>query len=523
MKRAGGIFGILFGLMFLCIPGVIAMETLVPNVLDWQRMQGWQATTAELLDMQGVENKTEARYRYHYNGQAYTATRVYVASFNDNIGSYHKDLQQRLSKHLHNRQPLQIWVNPDNPAEAVIDRNMRWGMLAFMLVFLGIFFVIGVLALTGGMRQLLTPQVQLESAAVTEQDVQQHKAWRANRIHSDTPNMLWLFWIFGMFWNAMSMLVIFTLPEEVSKGNYVILLGLLFPLVGLFLLGKALQYTLEFWRFGKTELVMDPFPGAIGGQVGGAIELARFQPHGVDLKQAFTVTLECVYSYKSGSGKDRSREERIKWAEQGKAHAEATTGGLRLQFCFDVPKGLPESSVNQRDDYHFWNLRVQGEMPGVDLDRSFRIPVLRSASGRHSSIRHNLSDIAREQRAEASLQQKQAILQGDFHLTKLKRSVRIQQRGDELLLRFPMFRNKGLTLFAAIFAGSFGFATYSIVSEFFSVSLVGVLGFLFAIPFMLVALVAGIAAIYLPFNNLRVVVDSRGVQVLRRLLVIPFA
>jgi len=84
-----------------------------------------------------------------------------------------------------------------------------------------------------------------------------------------------------------------------------------------------------------------------------------------------------------------------------------------------------------------------------------------------------------------------------------------------------MFRNKFLTLFAAIFAGGFGFASYSMADMASGGGLFGIFITIFGIPFFLVALVAAIAAVYLPLNNLKVDIESGEVTVLRRLLFIP--
>ena len=84
-----------------------------------------------------------------------------------------------------------------------------------------------------------------------------------------------------------------------------------------------------------------------------------------------------------------------------------------------------------------------------------------------------------------------------------------------------MFRNKGLTLFAAIFAGGFGFASYMMFDSVSGGGFFGVLIAVFSIPFVLVALVAAIATVYLPLNNLRVRIEPGGVAVRRRLLFFP--
>ena len=84
-----------------------------------------------------------------------------------------------------------------------------------------------------------------------------------------------------------------------------------------------------------------------------------------------------------------------------------------------------------------------------------------------------------------------------------------------------MFRNKMLTIFAAIFAGAFGFGSYSMINMALEGGGFGIFIALFCIPFLLVAIVATIAMIYLAFNSLSVKIRPEGVAVSRRLLFFP--
>jgi hypothetical protein len=236
--------------------------------------------------------------------------------------------------------------------------------------------------------------------------------------------------------------------------------------------------------------------------------------------QSLLIRLECVYSFVSDSGKNRSRRESIKWAQQGQPKIDNVRQGVSLVFRFDVPDQLPQADVDQSGAYHFWRLGITAEIPGIDLDRSYNIPVFATAAtSRHSH--HNISAQAAAARTQASDASKLAISSGHFDIEGLSRALKIRNEGNRILLAFPMFRNKMLTLIAAIFAGGFGFASYSMADMASAGGLFGIFITLFGIPFFLVALLAAIAVIYLPFNNLRVSIESGEVSVLRRLLFIP--
>jgi hypothetical protein len=561
MRRLLVIPGLLFGLLFAGGGYFILAETALPMWQNWQRMQDWRPANARLLSMSGTDNETRASYSYDFAGGSYQGSGVGVGEFNDNIGSYHEDMQAYLHRIQVNDEFLPIWVNPANPSQAVIDRNMRWGLFALMSAFCSIFLLIGLGVMYASLRssskvttrrgpslwEMRKTWQQAKNDATTELEFlefcQQHytdprasgeaqservaatewkgrKGWENPQIKSDAGKGVWFFWLFAIIWNAISTPLAFTLPGELQRGNYAALIGLLFPLVGLFLLYKAIQVTLEYHHFGRVVYRMDPWPGGIGGHVGGHIQVNNLDYRRAREARTLSVKLECVYSYVSGSGKNRSRRESIKWAEQGQPKIENSIEGVNLSFRFDVPDGLPQADVEQGGAYHFWRLSINADIPGIDLDRSYNIPVF--ATGETArNVSHDISAQAASLRKQESEAAKLAIASGQFDIEGLSRAMRFRNEGNRIQLRFPMFRNRFLTLFAAIFAGGFGFASYSIADMASGGGLFGIFIAIFGIPFFLVALVAAIATVYLPLNNLKVDIESGKVSVLRRLLFIP--
>ena len=120
--------------------------------------------------------------------------------------------------------------------------------------------------------------------------------------------------------------------------------------------------------FGPSPVTLDPFPGSVGGHVGGTIDLELPYASG----HAFKLTLTAARSYISGSGKRRSRKEKATWQDSLYAHAQPGARGTRLTFRFDVPDGLAESDAQQNtESYNLWRLNLQADLPGADLDRDF--------------------------------------------------------------------------------------------------------------------------------------------------------
>ena len=559
MRLLRALPALIFGLAFAAGGVFFLFQTAVPTWQDWRAMQGWQSAYAQLVSVSGSENQTNARYRYDFDGVTYEGERVYVPAFNDNIGSYHTKLLGRLQRHERAHEPVQVWVNPQDPTQAVIDRDMRWGLFALMTVFCSVFILIGLGVMYGGSRasdKQRTPArpslIQLrrewkqksqdpdftanfleyakERASEYDQqpvneskrlDWHLRKGWGTSTIRSEAKRGLIAIWGFAIVWNAISSPVLFAFPKELARSNYAVLIGLLFPLVGLYLLYQALRATNEYRRFGVVLFEMDPYPGGIGGNVGGRIVLSRLDYATATAPSSkLSVRLECVYSYVSGSGDNRSRSESIKWVEEGVPQIEGAGQGVTLGFRFTVPDNLPEADVEQSGNYHFWRLNVTGDIPGVDLNRQFNIPVY-STGETSRSASHDLSAQAAEHRQQASEATRQSIMQGRLDLPGLTRAMHYSDYGGEISMAFPMFRDKLLTVFAGIFAGGFGFASYQMIRMAIKGKAFGIFVGLFSVPFVLVAIVATIATVYLLFNNLRVRIARNEITVLRRMLFIP--
>ena len=144
--------GLLFCLIFASGGGFILSETAWPMWQNWQRAQDWRPASARLLSVSGADNDTRADYRYDFAGRSYQATGVGVSEFKDNIGSYHQDMQEYLREIQRNGDILPIWVNPANPSQAVIDRDMRWGLFAMTSGFCSIFLFIGLGVIVASLR-----------------------------------------------------------------------------------------------------------------------------------------------------------------------------------------------------------------------------------------------------------------------------------------------------------------------------------------------------------------------------------
>ncbi|GAB5559916.1 MAG: hypothetical protein SynsKO_15630 [Synoicihabitans sp.] len=157
---------------------------------------------------------------------------------------------------------------------------------------------------------------------------------------------------------AVSIPATLAIPDELEKGNYPILLVLIFTLVGVIAAIAALRRWLHFRRFGRLSLQLDPFPGSWGGWVGGIIRI----PRGAQVNGDAEFRLQCQRLVESGSGKNRRRRETVLWETEQRQPA-SKVGGMGMakeipvRFLVERGKGRPSSAESDRD-YIEWKLSI---------------------------------------------------------------------------------------------------------------------------------------------------------------------
>lgn len=107
-----------------------------------------QVLQTELVRYRGskgsVTFEVRARYAYRWEGRDFEATRVGVgANGADNIGNWHDLWHQRLKQARDAEQPVPAWVDPQRPERALLDRSVRWGLVALHLPFAILFTAVG--------------------------------------------------------------------------------------------------------------------------------------------------------------------------------------------------------------------------------------------------------------------------------------------------------------------------------------------------------------------------------------------
>jgi hypothetical protein len=205
--------------------------------------------------------------------------------------------------------------------------------------------------------------------------------WSAGRAEDTSRRTMWSAWVFTVLWNLVGAPAGYLALREATRpgGDRAALIALIFPLVGLGLLVWALRATLRYRRYGVSRFELATLPGVVGHSLRGTVRLAL----GLRPADGFQVSLSCVRRRTVGSGKNRSTQESILWRDErrieGRLERDAAGMGTALPVAFPVPADAsPTDGINPADAI-VWRLEVTADVPGVDYQSSFEVPVFRTA------------------------------------------------------------------------------------------------------------------------------------------------
>jgi hypothetical protein len=435
-SKTGGGCLMLFALPFAGF-GLFMAGMVVRDFWTWSAVQSWAPTPATLLKAEAREDsdsdggttyRAVAEYRYEFGGKAYESDRVAVHAGSDNIGSYQRDRARELMQLKNAGKPITCYVNPDDPAEAILFRDLRPGFFVFKSLFALVFGGVGFGLLYGGVWAIGDAK---RTAALARQYPDKpwkwKEAWRTGRIKSSV-GAAWAVGLFAAFWNAISWTVFIgiVLSGQLEFGP--VLLVLLFPLIGVFLAGWAIYLFARRVKWGVSEFEMATLPGVLGGPLAGMIHA----PANIAAQDGFTIRLACIETVRERSGGETNSREVTRWDHEKTIVRDLSRGDRTLiPVQFIIPYGLPSSG---EDDIK-WKLTAEAKTDGVDYHAEFEIPVFETpASSKNppSDIETAAGLYAAPPEFATIASRLGTVLEEDFP--------------DRRRLYFPMARNRGLAI-----------------------------------------------------------------------------
>ncbi|NOQ15926.1 MAG: hypothetical protein GQ581_02605 [Methyloprofundus sp.] len=321
-----------------------------------------------------------------------------------------------------------------------------------------------------------------------------------NKIFSHTAKQYWLAWLVALFWNAITWVAIIKGGDNILRAfaeSPVFYFFALFPFIGLWVIISAIKQTLAWHKFGKTPVILNPFPGQVGGHCAGYITLPILPK---DAQQA-TLSLSCKHHYyqHSSNGHNSTRVNVI-WQDRITLQPDRYgRNKIRLNFIFNPPANLP-ATEQASQSYHLWQLHIQVPLPGVDYDRLFELPMQKvgaEAAAMHVQIKPRTSAVIAYQDTEVGAipQIKQTATDTEFYYGYGRSKLM-----PIILMSFGL----GLAAFAYLFFADF-------------LALLPATASLMAVYIGFIALVIFLLGIFLIANSLIIDVGVKGVRKQQRI------
>ena len=362
-----------------------------------------------------------------------------------------------------------------------------------------VFFLIGALIIVGA---IAASRKARRLAAIQSANPNQPWMWNADWARGRAPGQSGgstpLLWVMTVIWNAVSWVSVWAATQQAPRKAppfWVYLLLALFPAIGLVLVGAAIVQTMRLARYGRTAVQLQTLPAPLGRTFRGTIEakLPYPLPHGINL------TFSCLNRLTTQSGRDRTSTDYIRWQDRKSLGTEQVVAGpigTAIPVTFDVPRNLPPTNHTNPNDQILWMLRAEADVPGVDFDETYEVPVFQTSES------PSLQD----------WQAKQDIEERTHPATPpIRPTVEVSPAPEGgTRFYFPAARNKttaaAITLFTLLFAGAEG------------VILVAHAGFILALIFGFFVALLGAISLKLWFGTATIIANREGVKLYTNLL-----
>lgn len=354
-KVAGLLIALVFALGFGA-GGAAGVASLFGHVNGWWQARSWQpvaaiVTEATLEESHGdtTTYRATARYRYSFGGTEYEGSRVGFSRGTDNVGDWQQNHHAQLDTAKRTGQSISVWVDPANPANSVVDRDLRWPMLAFSIPFAILFPMVSIGALWFLVRILRTPAVELASGPKLSSN--------ATEIKSDARAAVLGIWFFATFWGLIAFPIAFLfIPQHFGRSWWWLLIAI-FPLVGIGLIGVAIKRTITWWRNGEVTIALSPNQPQLGKLLTVSASFGGSSPPG-----EYKVALHCEQV--DSRGEDTSHQ--TVWRQERVVHKLSSV----VNCSFSPPAKLPASQA-ATGLYYRW--RVIVNFPHDTDERNFDV------------------------------------------------------------------------------------------------------------------------------------------------------
>lgn len=357
----------------------------------WEEVPCWIESTDLKIDTGGDSDsyKTTATYRYIYRGRAYHGDKV---AFTSGGREYEQNLHAELSQYAgekpsraerdssrENGRAFRCYVNPEKPAEAVLYRNLRWQIQAFVAIFALTFPAIGAGLVFGGFWGI--GRLRREAALRERHPAEPWKwkpEWAGDSISESPASWKPVLYLYTL-WSGLVIapLILTTAMTGAFQTGSSAWLLTIFVALWAIPVSLCIKFLRQRMAVGAARFEMKETPAWPGGVLSGAVVLEKTLP----LRATADVGLACYKKVTRGSGEDKSTTTEKIWSHHETVPQDMVTrdpSGFRLPVSFTLPADAPESGETaDPSTEHRWEIGLK--VPGTPISTIFEVPVFRTA------------------------------------------------------------------------------------------------------------------------------------------------
>lgn len=282
------------------------------------------------------------------------------------------------------------------------------------------------------------------------------KEWATPVLRSSNHAGLVLSWILTLLWvGVTSVSAIYMLWRTLTSGNefgtLAILGPLIFPVVGIVMLGFVIRRTLRWGKFGDSSFEMQSHPGVLGGELVGLWSAKGIEQAG----NGVLVRIACQRQIRTQRGEHSSTEEETLWSDIERVPLQSALrgpDGWSIPIRLALPSDAPPSHAFRSDEQIIWRLEVSAELPGTNYEASIEVPVFQTRETDSEQTMKAIALIRPDARATAS-----APTESEPPRKRSARDIRLRKEtSDGVELDIPPLRWRGTAILLGLIAAFVG-------------------------------------------------------------------
>lgn len=371
-KPTGSGCAVFFGLPFIFAGLAIGWFLYFPVLGSWWSARDWEEVPCWIEDADmttsrgrkggkgGTTHRTEATFRYKYRGRTLRSDQVSFYDGSDNIGDFQQRVHAQIRTHEGQEKPFRCFVNPADPEQAVLFRDLRWGLMLLMSIFPLLFPLAGFLiSLAGLAESRKTALVKKLAAQHPGEPWRWRQEWAGETIQP-SGNALPAFLVAGGWILLVQMpLALAIMLSGTFVSEPLSALALLPSLLACIPLAGAWKRLKTRLALGRPSLRLKQTPARPGHALEGEVRFDRV----LSPREVIQAKLLCQSKRTRRNGNSTSTVTEALWEHTallsaGDARREIT--GVALPLRVDIPRGLPCDVIGAEpsSERHEWMLQL---------------------------------------------------------------------------------------------------------------------------------------------------------------------